>query len=71
MFAQRFKTRLTDRRQSGLYRHPPEVTGRTGKYLLVDGRKVLNFASNDYLGLGVSNELRLRTARYFQKYGTS
>ncbi|MEI8173069.1 MAG: pyridoxal phosphate-dependent aminotransferase family protein [Deltaproteobacteria bacterium] len=71
MFAQRFKTRLTDRRQSGLYRHPPEVTGRTGKYLLVDGRKVLNFASNDYLGLGVSDELRLKAARYFQKYGTS
>jgi 8-amino-7-oxononanoate synthase len=71
MFAQRFKTRLTVQRQAGLYRQPPEVTGRAGKYLLMDNRKVLNFASNDYLALGASEELRLRTARNFQKYGTS
>ncbi len=32
---------------------------------------MLNFASNDYLGLGVSEELRQKVARNFQKYGTS
>ncbi len=58
-------------RQTGLYREPPEVKIRDGKYLSIDGRRVLNFASNDYLGLGASEELRQRAARNFGKYGTS
>jgi 8-amino-7-oxononanoate synthase len=32
---------------------------------------VLNFSSNDYLGLGASEKLRQRAARNFQRYGTS
>jgi len=57
--------------QAGLYREPPEVKTRDGKYLSIEGRRVLNFASNDYLGLGVSEELRRRAAGNFEKYGTS
>jgi len=71
MFAERYKTRLTLQQQAGLYRNPLEVEGRVGKHLLRGGRKVLNFASNDYLGLGVSRELRKIAARNFRKYGTS
>lgn len=71
MFAERFKNRLLIQQQSGLHRNPPEVTIREGKFLLIGNRKVVNFASNDYLGLSVSEELRQRTARNFQKYGTS
>lgn len=58
-------------KQTGLYRDPPEVSIRDGKYLLMGGRKVVNFSSNDYLGLSVSEELRRKTAHNFQKYGTS
>ena len=58
-------------KQTGLYREPPEVKSREGKYLNIGGRRVLNFASNDYLGLGVSGELRQRAARNFGRYGTS
>jgi 8-amino-7-oxononanoate synthase len=71
MFAERFKNRLMLQQQTGLYREPPEVKIRDGKYLNIKGMKVLNFASNDYLGLGVSEELRQRAARNFGKYGTS
>jgi 8-amino-7-oxononanoate synthase len=71
MFSERFKNRLTLQKQIGLYRNPPEVSMREGKYLLIGGKRVINFASNDYLGLSISEELRQKTARNFQKYGTS
>jgi len=71
MFAERFKSRLMIQKQTGLYRNPPEVSAREGKYLLMRNRRILNFSSNDYLGLSVSKELRAITARNFQRYGTS
>jgi 8-amino-7-oxononanoate synthase len=71
MFTKRYKNRLMLQQQAGLYRNPPEITGKDGKYLYVGNRKVLNFASNDYLGLSTSYELREKVARNFQKYSTS
>ena len=71
MFKKRYKNRLILQQQAGLYRNPPEITGREGKYLIVDGRKVLNFASNDYLGLSTSEDLRKKVSKNFQKYSTS
>ncbi len=56
MFAERFKNRLMLQQQIGLYRNPPEVSMRDGKYLIMGGRRVVNFASNDYLGLSVSDD---------------
>jgi 8-amino-7-oxononanoate synthase len=71
MFAKRFKKRLTLQQQSGLYREPPVVERRQGKYVFINQRKALNFASNDYLGLGVSKRLRQKLADNFVKYGAS
>lgn len=71
MFAKRYKTRLTLQQQTGLYRNPPEVSRRDGKYLLIGGKKVLNFASNDYLGISQLEELSRLTAENFRKYGAS
>jgi 8-amino-7-oxononanoate synthase len=71
MFAERYKNRLMIQKTTGLYRNPPEVSTKEGKYLLMGSSRVLNFASNDYLGLSVSGEMRQKAARNFQKYGTS
>ncbi len=71
MFAARMKNRLTAQRQAGLYRNPPEIQRREGKYLFIGSEKVLSFASNDYLGLSVSDELKRKVAANFMKYGTS
>jgi glycine C-acetyltransferase len=42
---------LDSLRQSGLYTHIRTLTSPQGPWLVVDGRQVLNFCSNNYLGL--------------------
>jgi 8-amino-7-oxononanoate synthase len=71
MFSKRFRLKLELQRKNGLFRQPPVVDRREGKYLFCNGRRLLNFASNDYLGLGQSEELRRRVAVNFSRYGSS
>ncbi len=71
MLEKRFKDKLLMQRQAGLYRNPPPVEKREGKHIFVDGRRLLNFSSNDYLGLAQSRELAEKVAENFRRYGTS
>ncbi len=71
MFADRYKTRLNLQAAAGLLRRPPQVQGRDGKHLIIENRRVLNFASNDYLGLGNCERLKKAAAACFERYGTS
>ena len=71
MFRERFRLKLELQRQSGLYRNPPVIERREGKYIFSNGRRLLNFASNDYLGLGASDVLRRKVAHNFARYGSS
>ncbi len=71
MFMDRFRRKLDVQRQSGLFRDPPVIDRREGKYVFSNGTRLLNFASNDYLGLGASDELRRKVARNFERYGAS
>jgi len=71
VFKKRIINKLAAQKETGLYRKPIEIESREGKFLLIEGRKVLNFASNDYLGLSVSEKLRQKVSRNFLKYNTS
>jgi 8-amino-7-oxononanoate synthase len=71
MFTKRFQQKLELQRQAGLFRDPPPIEARSGKHLRCNGRCLLNFASNDYLGLGNSTALRRKTAANFEKFGSS
>ncbi len=50
-------------RQADLYRELPSPLGALGPYCEVDGRKLMNFASNDYLGLAADTRLVEAAAR--------
>jgi 8-amino-7-oxononanoate synthase len=71
MFAERFIKRLELQKQVGLYRSPPVIDQRDGRFVIVGQRKLLNFSSNDYLGLGTSRTFSAKVAENFKKYGTS
>ena len=71
MFKKRIINKLTAQKEAGLYREPVEIENREGRFLLIEGKKALNFASNDYLGLGVSEELKRKVSGNFMKYSTS
>ncbi|WP_456457129.1 aminotransferase class I/II-fold pyridoxal phosphate-dependent enzyme [Thermovibrio sp.] len=48
---ERIEKEIEELKKLKLYRSLKEVECRPGKYLRVNGRKLLNFSSNDYLGL--------------------
>lgn len=49
---------LQDRNQRGQYRQRRLVASAQGRELLVDGKRLLNFCSNDYLGLASDERVR-------------
>jgi 8-amino-7-oxononanoate synthase len=67
----RVNDRLAQRRDEGAYRDPLVITSRDGRIINAGGRTLINFASNDYLGLASSRELRDAVADAFSRYGSS
>lgn len=51
MLKERLKRSIAVQKSSGLYRNPITIEKQIGSRVLVDGKKLINFASNDYLGL--------------------
>jgi 8-amino-7-oxononanoate synthase len=71
MFDQRFRKKLEQQRLTGLIRNPGLIDEKNGRFIRMDGRNILNFASNDYLGLAADSSVKSMVARNFAAYGPS
>ena len=60
---------LDSLKQAGLYRTLRRVDGDQGPTLLLDGREVVNFSSNNYLGLANHPALREAAKAAIDRYG--
>ena len=61
---------LTTIHRADWYRRVKTVTGRPGAKIILDGREVINFASNDYLGLTGDERLIAAAIAATQECGT-
>lgn len=67
-FVETLRRRLDGLREQGLWRELRRLDAPAGRWIETGGRRLLNFASNDYLGLAahpVLGEAAARTARQF------
>lgn len=69
MTADFLRDELERLKQEGLYRKLRQVAGQQGATLNVDGREVLNFSSNNYLGLANHPALREAAKEAIDRYG--
>lgn len=63
------QTELESLHKKGLYRLLRSVEGDQGPILLIDGREVINFSSNNYLGLANHPALREAAKAAIDRYG--
>lgn len=56
-------------KQDGLYNHIRTIESPQGAWLQVDGRRVLNFCSNNYLGLANHPRLAAAARQAIEEYG--
>lgn len=63
------ETELERLKQAGLYRKLRRVDGEQGPVLILEGREVLNFSSNNYLGLASHPALREAAKEAIDRYG--
>jgi 8-amino-7-oxononanoate synthase len=66
----RIEDELEKLRAASLHRGLREVAGPQGVEIEIDGRRLLNFASNDYLGLAADPLLRAAAKAAIDRYGT-
>ena len=60
---------LAQLRKDGLYRQLRTVASAPGPHVVIEGRKFLNFSSNDYLGLANDPVLKRAATAAIKRYG--
>ncbi|MBF0311396.1 MAG: 8-amino-7-oxononanoate synthase [Magnetococcales bacterium] len=69
LFAERYRAFATRRREAGQWRVLRPVGPRRGSRIRVGETWLVNFASNDYLGLADHAALRQRAAEWLERWG--
>jgi 8-amino-7-oxononanoate synthase len=64
-----FAHQLEALRARSLYRHLREISGAQGPQVEIDGRRLINFSSNDYLGLANDPRLQKAAIAAIKKFG--
>jgi len=60
---------IAQQKQNNLYRQRAVISSQSGRELVVDGKKYLNFSSNDYLGLNNHSEINKALQQGVDKFG--
>jgi len=60
---------LEDRTSLGIYRTLKTLDSPQGREIIIDGRRVLNFCSNDYLGLANDERIKRAALEAITEYG--
>ncbi len=68
-FVETLRRRLDGIREQGLWRELHRLDAPTGRWIETGGRRLLNFASNDYLGLAAHPVLREAAAQAARQFG--
>src|SRR5580704_14325045 len=68
-FDEDLAARLIALREQGLYRELRRVDSPQGRHIQINGQTLLNFSSNDYLGLANDPALKTAAAAAVEKYG--
>jgi len=63
------RVNLDELQKTGLYNQIRTIQSTQGAWLVVDGKRVLNFCSNNYLGLANHPDLRRAAIRAIEEYG--
>ena len=66
---QRVKSELEEIREAGLYKTERIIESPQGPEILVNGKKVLNFCANNYLGLSSHPKVIEAAKKYIEKRG--
>lgn len=63
------KTNLEDLKSKGLYNEIDVITGQNGPVIEIEGKKLINLSSNNYLGLATNKRMIEASIKATEKYG--
>lgn len=68
-YFQELQKTIQGMKDKGLFNNIRTIGSPQGAWLIIDGKKVLNFCSNNYLGLAAHKRLEVASIKAIKKYG--